>query len=257
MGPAIVAKVSVLEKMGISIDQEANEELAVAVERDALLVLEALSMRMKKDGVKNPSKFVVTSLRKRAENAASVPLAKAPVAKMPATKAPVTNVVVTKAPVTKAPVTKAPVANVPVAKAPVAKAPVVKAPVVKQPVAKTPIAKISVSHAPIAKVAVAKTLVAKAPVAKALVSKDAGKPPKLREGLNFDEAAVQAKLLSLNSHGVWEGNHPLDEEALAALLRIEPGRSLEILEEVEELGGNVVNPSSFVLNQVAETEMGR
>lgn len=130
------------------------------------------------------------------------------------------------------------------AKAGVAKAPITKAPVGKAPVGKAPLVKAPVGQAP----------VAKAPVAKAarVPTQGIGKPPVARTDLEFDQMAVQGKLQALNKLGLWEGTHPLDEAALGALLAIDPGRALEILDEAEEKASDLKNPSEFVRTTIRD-----
>lgn len=68
--------------------------------------------------------------------------------------------------------------------------------------------------------------------------------------------AVQKMVTTLNQKGLWAGAHPLDESALAALLRIDGARALEILEEAEEKGeeGSLRDPSAFARRAVALEE---
>jgi len=98
--------------------------------------------------------------------------------------------------------------------------------------------------------------VARRPAAKAAAPPPKRQPPKFRQGLDFDRAAVQGKLQSLNQQGLWSGSHPLDESALAALLRLEPARALEILDEAEEkaIEGALKDPSAFARRAVALEE---
>ncbi|CAK0907586.1 unnamed protein product, partial [Prorocentrum cordatum] len=195
---------------------------------------------------------------------AKTPVPKVPVSKVPAVKTPVAKVPVSKAPAAKTPVAKVPVVKVSIAKVPVAtsKDAVAKVPVAKAPVAKVgvkvAVAKVAVKVA-VAKVAV-KVAVAKAPVAKvaakAAVAKESqsGRPPRPRAGLDFDQMAVQGKLQALNSQGPWKAPHPLDEAVLAALLRIDPARALEILDEAEEQGESLADPSAFALQAASREE---
>jgi len=186
---------------------------------------------------------------------AKTPVPKVPVSKVPAVKTPVAKVPVSKAPAAKTPVAKVPVVKVSIAKVPVATS---KDAVAKVPVAKAPVAKVGVKVA-VAKVAV-KVAVAKAPVAKvaakAAVAKESqsGRPPRPRAGLDFDQMAVQGKLQALNSQGPWKAPHPLDEAVLAALLRIDPARALEILDEAEEQGESLADPSAFALQAASREE---
>eukprot|EP00929_Paragymnodinium_shiwhaense_P012156 TRINITY_DN11886_c0_g1_i1.p1 TRINITY_DN11886_c0_g1~~TRINITY_DN11886_c0_g1_i1.p1 ORF type:complete len:648 (-),score=202.10 TRINITY_DN11886_c0_g1_i1:88-2031(-) len=267
---SVTSKLKQLETLGVSLDEEALFELAETSVRNAELILEGLLIRQRKAPVAKPSKFVMVSLQRfRDQQAAKEASAggdaadpaspQAPVGKAPVAKAPVTKASVAKAPVAKAPVAKAAVAKGPVAKAPVAKAPVAKAPVAKAPVAKTggaPAApkghaatlgqRLAATHQKVAKAALE---------AAALPMEGAGEAPVQRQSLEFEERLVQEKLLSLNRLGIWEAPHALDEAALRGLLRISPGRAIEILEEVEDLAGNAAEPSKFILNQVAEEEI--
>lgn len=115
-------------------------------------------------------------------------------------------------------------------------------------------AKAGAAKAPLAKAPIAKAPIAKAPVAKAsrVPTQGIGKPPVARHDLEFDQMAVQGKLQSLNKIGIWQGSHPLDEAALGALLAIDPGRALEILDEAEEKGAELKNPSEFVRKAIQE-----
>mmetsp|Transcript_109727 Transcript_109727/g.354265 ORF Transcript_109727/g.354265 Transcript_109727/m.354265 type:complete len:616 (+) Transcript_109727:60-1907(+) len=154
---------------------------------------------------------------------------------------------------------KAPIAKVSAgagapAKAPIAKVPGAKAPVVHaSAVTKSPAA----SKPP----AVAKALAAKPPVTKASVgvkAPGAGKPPQQRNGLEFEQMALQAKLLAMNKQGIWPSPHALDEATLAALLNMdEPHRGIEILEEAEDQGTNIKDPSQFVQKLIAEEMTAR
>jgi len=111
------------------------------------------------------------------------------------------------------------------------------------------------AKAPLAKAPVVKAAIAKAPVAKAPQGgpvAGVGRPPVVRQGLEFEQIMVQEKLQCLNKIGVWTGPHPLDEAALASLLRIDFGRAMEILEDVEDQGAEIKNPSSFVINKIRE-----
>jgi len=92
--------------------------------------------------------------------------------------------------------------------------------------------------------------------AKAAVAKESqsGRPPRPRAGLDFDQMAVQGKLQALNSQGPWKAPHPLDEAVLAALLRIDPARALEILDEAEEQGESLADPSAFALQAASREE---
>mmetsp|Transcript_48311 Transcript_48311/g.108537 ORF Transcript_48311/g.108537 Transcript_48311/m.108537 type:complete len:80 (+) Transcript_48311:3-242(+) len=74
--------------------------------------------------------------------------------------------------------------------------------------------------------------------------------------MEFDRMAVQAKLLALNKQGIWakRSPYPLDEAALAALLRIEGARALEILDEVEAQGVALSDPSRYARELAAEEE---
>merc|ERR1712216_1072124 len=117
------------------------------------------------------------------------------------------------------------------AKPPMGKAPIAKVPITKAAIGKAPIVKAPIGKAPIAKLGMGKSPMAKAP---AVDSRGSGKAPVMRQGLEFEQQAVQAKLKSLNTVGLWQGPHPLDEAALASLLSIDAGRALEILDEAEE-----------------------
>eukprot|EP00927_Polykrikos_kofoidii_P041254 TRINITY_DN3517_c0_g1_i1.p1 TRINITY_DN3517_c0_g1~~TRINITY_DN3517_c0_g1_i1.p1 ORF type:complete len:678 (-),score=174.06 TRINITY_DN3517_c0_g1_i1:69-2102(-) len=204
---------------------------------------------------------------------AKAPVSKAPAAKAPVSKAPAAKPQVTKAPAAKAPITKAAVGKAPVAKgqassntakAPVSKGPAANAPGAKAPVAKAPVAKAAVAKAPVGKAPVAKAQVAKAAVAKAPVAKaqppakplpvGSGKPPKIREGLDWQQDAVQSKVLAMNKSGCWEGEHPLDEAVLSGLLRILEDRAFEILQDIEEEGSACKEPSARILELVEEEE---
>lgn len=125
-----------------------------------------------------------------------------------------------------------------------------KAPAAKAPISKAPVAKAPISKAPVAKAPIAKASIAKAP--QAAPASGVGKAPVIRQGLEFEQLAVQAKLQSLNKLDLWTGVHPLDEAALAALLRIDSGRAHEILDEAEEKGAELKNPSVFVISRVRE-----
>merc|ERR1712039_575997 len=85
------------------------------------------------------------------------------------------------------------------------------------------------------------------------------KPPQPRTGLDFDQQAVQGKLQALNAQNIWPGSHPLDESALAAVLRVSAGRGMEILDEAEDKGvaGQLRDPSAFVRRAVALEEAGK
>lgn len=112
-------------------------------------------------------------------------------------------------------------------------------------------AKAGVAKAPLAKAPMAKAPVAKAPAARVPIQ-GIGKPPVARQDLDFDQLTVQGKLQSLNKLGIWEGSHPLDEAALGALLAIDSGRAHEILDETEEKGAELKNPSEFVRTTIRD-----
>jgi len=246
-------KLQKLRQQGMQISGAAIRALASADQKDARIVLEAISMRGKVD---NPSNFIIASIRKRAEQAASksvevdddevtmsAPATKAPIAKAPSAKAPIA-----KSPGPKAPVAKTPAATAekaPAAKAPVSKTPGAKAPVTKSPGAKAPVAKVP----PGGKAPIAKTPGPKPGMAKV---EGSGLPPRKREGLDFDYMAVQGKVQALNTTGPWEGLNPIDEAALAALLKIDAHRGLEILEDAEEKGTDIADPSAYVRQRAVE-----
>eukprot|EP00927_Polykrikos_kofoidii_P061685 TRINITY_DN56519_c0_g1_i1.p1 TRINITY_DN56519_c0_g1~~TRINITY_DN56519_c0_g1_i1.p1 ORF type:complete len:636 (-),score=183.31 TRINITY_DN56519_c0_g1_i1:289-2196(-) len=254
---AVANKIQLLQKKGVELSAEAIGEIAQTEQRDALVVLEAVVMREK---LANPSEFVLVSLRKRAEMKASkaggVPKGKAPVGKAAAGKASPAKAPATKLG-SKAPAAKAPISNAPAAKMPAAKLPAGKPPVAKVQAAKAPVGK---AQAPLKK---ATPPASKGPVAKQPQMKEpppqrpkpslSGKPPKPRTGLVWELDAVQSKVLEVNDLGLWEGDM-LDDAVLDAILRIEAARGFEILEEVEELGAKVSNPSKYVLNLIAEEE---
>jgi hypothetical protein len=106
-----------------------------------------------------------------------------------------------------------------------------------------------------AKAGVAKApVIAKAPAKPAfrVRPEDIGKPPVVRSDLDFEKFMVQGKLQALNKMGIWEGSHPLDEAALGALLSIDPGRAIEILDEAEEKCAELKDPSDFVRTTIKE-----
>mmetsp|Transcript_130278 Transcript_130278/g.324852 ORF Transcript_130278/g.324852 Transcript_130278/m.324852 type:complete len:436 (+) Transcript_130278:164-1471(+) len=235
LSPEVAAKLTALKGQGLKVLASGVRAISEAPQQDALAVLQALLQKGKAAG--DPTKWVIASLRGRAGGGDDV-------------AAGATAGVGAVAPVPqKAPVSKAPVAKAPIAKAPNAKAPVAKAPLAKAPVAKAPIGKAPVAKAPIAKAPIAKAPVAKAPV----VEGPARRPPVPRDGLDFDRTCVQAKLLTLNKQNIWPGEHPLDESALAALLKINTARAIEILEEAEERGqaGTLKDPSAYARRAVA------
>lgn len=258
----VAEKLEAVKSKGLKLAASAVQALAAAEAKDALVLLTALMNRE----VPNPTNWVIASLKKRAEMVNASNDEKPAVAKAAMPKPAVAKVSVAKAP----PVAKAPSKlpeGVKVIKYASLDGSPPKAAVAKVPsavkVAKTPPADRS---PPVAKAAVTKAPVAKAPVAKAPVKKapppspspgkpaGAGQPPVVRTGLDFEQLAVQAKLQTLNKKGIWRGSHPLDEAALEALLRIDPGRALEILDEAEEQGSQLAAPSMFVREQVAEEE---
>lgn len=227
----VAAKLTMLKNQGVKVLAAGVRAIAAASREDALVVLQALAKRG--SAVADPTQWVLNSLAGRAAVAAG----KAPaVGKAPGAKAPLAKVPGAKAPIAKAPAGKAGIAKAPPAgKAPLAKAPVGKAGLVKAPAGKAP--------------------VGKAPPAKAMQKKERV-PPKPREGLDFEQLAVQVKLQSLNKQQIWPGPHPLDEPALAALLRMNAFRAMEILEEAEEKGTakSLTDPSAFVRRAVALEE---
>jgi len=209
-------------KAHVEIDVTALQSIASSLasgldQRDVLILLQALQNRIQSGTpVSNVARFITGSLEKRLASKSG-----ASSSSMPAKAAARSS---STAPPLKASMAKAPTS---VGKSPVAKAPVGKAPVVKATIAKAPGA-----GAP----------------------GGAGKAPVLRQGLEFEQQAVQAKLQSLNKTGIWAGmgSHPLDEAALASLLAIDSGRALEILDEAEEKGPGVRNPSAFVISKARE-----
>jgi len=169
------------------------------------------------------------------------PEANAPVAKPPLAKGPMSPPGVPKAPGAKAAVVKNPLAKAALAKTPLGKMPPVKAPGGKAPLPK---------GATVVKVGGGKAAGPKAAVGPKAANRV---PPRLREGLDFSQGAVQAMLQALNSSKLWPGTHPLDESALAALLSVHSEIALEILHEVEEKGtaGTLRDPSAYVRRAVA------
>jgi len=220
LSPEVAAKLTALKGQGLKVLASGVRAISEAPQQDALAVLQALLQKGKAAG--DPTKWVIASLRGRAgggdDVAAGATAGVGAVAPVPQ-----------KAPVSKAPVAKAPIAKAPNAKAPVGKAPVAKAPIAKAPIAKAPVAKAPVVEGP------------------------ARRPPVPRDGLDFDRTCVQAKLLTLNKQNIWPGEHPLDESALAALLKINTARAIEILEEAEERGqaGTLKDPSAYARRAVA------
>lgn len=221
MSQEVAAKLTMLKGQGVKVLAPAVRALAAAERQDALIVLQALAKRGK--AVTDPTLWILNSLKGRGAKGAASDAA---------------------SPGTEAAPAKAPVAKVPAAQA--------GGPAAKAPVAKTPAAKAPVTKAP----AITKAPVAKTPAVVSAAAKAAQKPrlpPQKREGLEFEQMAAQAKLFSLNSQKIWPGADPLDESALAALLKVEPARALEILDEAEEKGlaGTLQDPSAFARRAVA------
>lgn len=237
--PSVTKQLELVKAQGMEISSAALQELSKAEERDSLVVLKALAMR---GHVEKPSSFVLASLRKRAEMRGGVPK---PVG---TAETAVAKAAVAKTPGPKPAVAKGPIAKTP---SPAAKAPIAKTPGAKAPVAKTPAAKTSVVKA-----------VGKAPIAKrpgAVPAKKTAVPgknlmPMMRSGLEVMHMAMQEKVKTLNKLGIWEIDYPIDEAALTALLRISADRGLEILDDVEEKGLALSDPSDFVMEKVAEEE---
>lgn len=270
----VAAKLTMLKGQGVKILAPAVRAIAAADRKDALVVLQVLAK--KGAAVTDPTQWILNSLSKRIAGAGAAAAGPSPGKQAPApgSQAPQPNL--PKPPVAKGPIVKAPIAKVPAAgKAPIVKtpAPAGKAPIVKTPAAtivktpavgKAPIVKAPApgGKAPIVKAPIGKTpppggkaAVVKAPAGKAVVAK-ARLPPKMREGLDFEQLALQSKVQTLNKQQIWQGPHPLDESAYAALLRIDALRGMEILEECEEKGteGSLKDPSAFVRRAVAIEE---
>lgn len=215
--PMIVAqKLKSLQKEGIKILAPGVRALAELEPQAAVSLLESLT---EEGHVQNPTKWVLDSLAGKAQQATTKIWAN---------------------------VAKAPLADIAAAKAPLTKVSAAKAPVVKVGVAKAPAANMSSPQSTIAKASVG------TPAAREGV----GKPPVPRDGLEFEQLTVQSKLQSLNERCIWQGSHPLDEAALAALLGIDPGRAHEILDLAEEEGPKVKDPS-FYVRKLAIEEMKR
>lgn len=77
-----------------------------------------------------------------------------------------------------------------------------------------------------------------------------GAPPQKRDGLEFEQEAVQEKLLELNDSGVFKPKIPFDDAALSSLLQIDAGSALDILADAEQQGAKCRMPSLFVQQQV-------
>mmetsp|Transcript_68197 Transcript_68197/g.121578 ORF Transcript_68197/g.121578 Transcript_68197/m.121578 type:complete len:660 (-) Transcript_68197:98-2077(-) len=82
-----------------------------------------------------------------------------------------------------------------------------------------------------------------------------GAPPSKREGLEFEQEAVQEKLMALNTTGVWKAKVPFDDAALSALLKIDAGSALDILADAEGQGAKCRMPSLFVQQQALKVRM--
>lgn len=243
----VAAKLTMLKGQGIKILAPAVRAVASAERQDALVVLQALAKRGAT--VADPTQWIITSLSKRGVAAGGEPADPAageapprPAPQQPrplAARAPGMEAAANSA---KAPVGKSP----PAAKAPIGKNP--------PSLAKVPPGNV-VAKAPVGKSFPAKAPLAKAPLAKAPPARER-LPPKRREGLPFEQGLMQEKLFTLNKQQIWPGQHPLDESALAALLRIDPYKAMELLEEAQERGNaeNLTDPSAFVRRAVALEE---
>lgn len=238
----VVAKIEACLRKGHVLDFSAVKALAAVASRDAAVVLQALLMRP--GTVDNPSAFVHATLRKQAardsnggakqsDAGASAPQRAQPLVVAGPAKRPAPG----------------DAAGVPPAKRPVAAAGAVagKRPTVA--IGKSPGKGAGKGAAP------QKGAAAKPAAGGGLRAdpKDIGKPPQPRTDLfDFEQMAVQGKLQALNKQSIWSGPHPLDQAAFSVLLKIDPSRALEILDEVEEKGSSIKNPSEFVRNIVLE-----
>mmetsp|Transcript_13643 Transcript_13643/g.25819 ORF Transcript_13643/g.25819 Transcript_13643/m.25819 type:complete len:543 (-) Transcript_13643:16-1644(-) len=231
---SMLQKVRGLRKR-LELKAPALKALANCDQKDGLIVLQALGMR---DKVEDPTRFIVVSLRKKEEmrqGKAGAGVKTKPIAKSESRAGLPTIDRGTPKPPQRPPPTQE------IAKA--AGKPVVSK--AKPSVGKTPPAKPGAAKPAVAKPAIAKAAKPGVPAAGAKPS-GSGKPPRMRDGLDFEQMMVQGKLQTLNKLDIWSGPHPLDDAALTTLLSILPARASEILDEAEERGAELKNPSLFV-----------